>query len=165
MTNPIVPSSKRQKKDKDDIPLSSVLEWFDTTMKPSTMICREKEKEVLNIFRRNREQEITEFIDGCLKEQKGGSIYICGSPGIGKSLLISKLLDEIKKKKGVWIIQGDDMQRGIKEVYINAMTVQKNQVSIGIDSDHRIYTHYWQNPYWMRKWYGKKQSRRQRICY
>ena len=41
------------------------------------------------------------FIDGCLKEQKGGSIYIFGSPGIGKSLLISKLLDEIKNKKGV----------------------------------------------------------------
>ena len=55
MTHPLAPSSKRQKKDKDEIQLSSVLEWFDTTMKPTTMLCRDKEKEVQSDYSRNIE--------------------------------------------------------------------------------------------------------------
>ena len=46
----MVPPSKKRKKEKKEekeIPLSSVLEWFDTTTKPSSILAREKERKVI----------------------------------------------------------------------------------------------------------------------
>ena len=48
-----------------------------------------------------RGQDIRGFIDSCVNEEKGGSLYVCGSPGIGKSLLMENILDEIKQEQGV----------------------------------------------------------------
>ena len=38
---------KIEKKEEKEIPLSSVLEWFDTTTKPSSILAREKERKVI----------------------------------------------------------------------------------------------------------------------
>ena len=45
----VPPSKKRkiEKKEEKEIPLSSVLEWFDTTTKPSSILAREKERKVI----------------------------------------------------------------------------------------------------------------------
>ena len=45
----MTPPSKRQKRgqlDVEEAPLTSVLEWFDTTKKPSTILCRSEESAV-----------------------------------------------------------------------------------------------------------------------
>ena len=46
------PPSKKQRIDSSDkeIPLSSVLEWFDTTTKPSDILARDKEQTVMCIL-------------------------------------------------------------------------------------------------------------------
>ena len=51
-----------------------------------------------------REQDIRGFIDTCLADEKGGSLYVCGSPGIGKSLLMESMLGEIKQEQGVVVL-------------------------------------------------------------
>ena len=46
----MAPPSKRRKVDSSgnkEIPLNSVLEWFDITTKPSSILAREKEKNVI----------------------------------------------------------------------------------------------------------------------
>lgn len=43
------PPSKRRKQEEsvvEEVPLASVLEWFDTTKKPTTVLCRESESKV-----------------------------------------------------------------------------------------------------------------------
>lgn len=43
------PPSKRRKQEEsmvEEVPLASVLEWFDTTKKPTTILCRETESKV-----------------------------------------------------------------------------------------------------------------------
>ncbi|KAK8827039.1 hypothetical protein WA577_007540, partial [Blastocystis sp. JDR] len=103
------PPSKRRKQEEsmvEEVPLASVLEWFDTTKKPTTILCRETESKRIN-----------DFLSSCLDNEKGGSLYICGSPGIGKSLLMNNILSALKS----------DRKGRVKIVTVNAMTLQKNQ--------------------------------------
>ncbi|KAK8822755.1 hypothetical protein WA556_001648 [Blastocystis sp. ATCC 50177/Nand II] len=103
------PPSKRRKQEEsmvEEVPLASVLEWFDTTKKPTTILCRETESKRIN-----------DFLSSCLDNEKGGSLYICGSPGIGKSLLMNNVLSALKT----------DRKGRVKIVTVNAMTLQKNQ--------------------------------------
>ena len=44
---------------------------------PSTVPCRDKEK-----------AQLTSFLQRCLSSSTAGSLYVCGAPGCGKSLLI-----------------------------------------------------------------------------
>ena len=52
-----------------------------------------------------REQDIRGFIDTCIADEKGGSLYVCGSPGIGKSLLMENILEEVKREHGVIVFR------------------------------------------------------------
>ena len=52
-----------------------------------------------------REQDIRGFIDTCIADEKGGSLYVCGSPGIGKSLLMENILEEVKREQGVIVFR------------------------------------------------------------
>eukprot|EP01018_Ginkgo_biloba_P038607 Gb_30215 [translate_table: standard] len=47
---------------------------------PEIMICRE-----------NEQKRVFEFCKTCIEQGKAGSLYVCGCPGTGKSLLTDKL--------------------------------------------------------------------------
>eukprot|EP01018_Ginkgo_biloba_P020849 Gb_12913 [translate_table: standard] len=47
---------------------------------PKTVICREEEQ-----------KKVFEFCKMCIEQEKAGSLYVCGCPGTGKSLLLEKV--------------------------------------------------------------------------
>ncbi|GER40170.1 cell division control 6 [Striga asiatica] len=62
--------------------LRAVKEALHLSTAPNTVICREDEH--------NR---ILDFCKKCIKEEKAGSLYMCGCPGTGKSLSMEKVKD------------------------------------------------------------------------
>ncbi|GLT48800.1 hypothetical protein SLA2020_223990 [Shorea laevis] len=60
--------------------MSAVKEALHVSTAPPTAVCHE-----------NEQKTILEFCKGCLKQEKAGSLYICGCPGTGKSLLMEKV--------------------------------------------------------------------------
>jgi len=47
---------------------------------PKSLICREEEQ-----------KKIFDFCKTCIEKEKIGSLYVCGCPGTGKSLLLEKV--------------------------------------------------------------------------
>ena len=55
------------------------------TALPERLLCREKEY-----------KEVNDFLDGCLKKKKPGSMYISGAPGTGKTAVLSRTLHRLE---------------------------------------------------------------------
>lgn len=67
--------------------MSAVKEALHVSTAPSTVVCREEElKKVLKFCKKH------------VKEEKAGSLYVCGCPGTGKSMSMEK----IKRHLVVW---------------------------------------------------------------
>lgn len=64
--------------------LSSVKQTLHVSAAPSAIVCRDKEQ--------NR---VLEFLKRCVEEEKGGSLYVCGCPGTGKSLSMEKVKEAL----------------------------------------------------------------------
>ncbi|KAL0667358.1 hypothetical protein Bca4012_030062 [Brassica carinata] len=62
---------------RDDDQMKAVKEALHVSTAPSTVVCREDEQ-----------RRALEFVKGCMEQNKAGSLYICGCPGTGKSLLM-----------------------------------------------------------------------------
>ncbi|CAA0840662.1 Cell division control protein 6 homolog B [Striga hermonthica] len=62
--------------------LRAVKEALHVSTAPNTVVCREEEH--------NR---ILDFCKKCIKEEKAGSLYMCGCPGTGKSLSMERVKD------------------------------------------------------------------------
>lgn len=60
--------------------LSAVKEALHVSTDQSTVVCREDEQ-----------KRILEFCKQCVEQEKGGSLYVCGLPGTGKSLSMEKI--------------------------------------------------------------------------
>ncbi|KAG8379273.1 hypothetical protein BUALT_Bualt07G0071400 [Buddleja alternifolia] len=60
--------------------MRAVKETLHVSTAPTTVVCREDEQ--------NR---ILDFCKKCVKQEKAGSLYICGCPGTGKSLSMEKV--------------------------------------------------------------------------
>ncbi|KVH94068.1 AAA+ ATPase domain-containing protein, partial [Cynara cardunculus var. scolymus] len=71
----------------DSEQLSAVKEALHVSTAPSMIMCREDEQ-----------KRIEEFCKQCLEQEKAGSLYICGCPGSGKSLL----MENVKGSLAVW---------------------------------------------------------------
>lgn len=53
-----------------------------------------------NLIGREKEaQSIRAFLDECIANRKGSSLYICGAPGTGKSMSITTVVEEYRKSK------------------------------------------------------------------
>ena len=104
---------------------------LELTYKPSTTRHREAEME-----------RITGFLRGCLEEKRGGSLYVCGLPGTGKTLHVERAVDAVmapqekgKKQlkvttlKGTSFASGEDFLRTIVEI-LAPPRIQK-EVDIG----------------------------------
>lgn len=76
----MVPPLKKRKIDTSEekrIPISSVLEWFDTTTKPSSILAREKERKViLKIERIIYRPLLILFQTVCVQERVVHFIYV-----------------------------------------------------------------------------------------
>ncbi|KAL3518076.1 hypothetical protein ACH5RR_020665 [Cinchona calisaya] len=73
--------------------LSSVKEALHVSTSPSTVVCRE-----------NEQTTILEFCKKCIELESSGSLYVCGCPGTGKSLLMEKVKENVvdwAKNEGV----------------------------------------------------------------
>ncbi|KAK2967050.1 hypothetical protein RJ640_015270 [Escallonia rubra] len=64
--------------------LSMVKEAMHVSTAPSTVVCREYEQ-----------KRILEFCKQCVKQEKAGSLYVCGCPGTGKSLSMEKVKENL----------------------------------------------------------------------
>lgn len=64
----------------DDNQLSAVKEALHVSTEQPTVVCREDEQ-----------KKILEFCKQCVKQEKAGSLYVCGLPGTGKSLSMDKI--------------------------------------------------------------------------
>lgn len=60
--------------------LSAVKEALHVSTEQPTVVCREDEQ-----------KKILEFCKQCVKQEKAGSLYVCGLPGTGKSLSMDKI--------------------------------------------------------------------------
>lgn len=60
--------------------LRAVNEALHVSTAPSNVVCRQGEQ--------NR---ILDFCKKCVKEEKAGSLYVCGCPGTGKTLSMEKV--------------------------------------------------------------------------
>ncbi|CAK9164226.1 unnamed protein product [Ilex paraguariensis] len=67
-----------------DAMLSAVKEALHVSMAPSTVVCREDEQ-----------SRVLEFCKQCIEQEKAGSLYVCGCPGTGKSLLMEKVKEAL----------------------------------------------------------------------
>jgi Cdc6-like AAA superfamily ATPase len=89
MESPILHEPKKVKSattnPKNDFDL--LLEYMHPSYYPDGLVCREKEKE-----------KVTKFLVQCLKNKNGGSLYISGSPGTGKTALIEEVMKLEKEK-------------------------------------------------------------------
>lgn len=64
--------------------LSSVKEALHVSTSPSTVVCRE-----------NEQNKVLEFCKKCIEQESSGSLYVCGCPGTGKSLLMEKVKEAL----------------------------------------------------------------------
>ncbi|EYU31589.1 hypothetical protein ABFS82_09G049600 [Erythranthe guttata] len=74
---------KRPTWDPSDVEqLRTVKEAIHVSTAPKTVVCREHEQNM-----------IFEFCKNSIKQEKAGSLYVCGCPGTGKSLSMEKVKD------------------------------------------------------------------------
>nr|XP_027089849.1 cell division control protein 6 homolog B-like [Coffea arabica] len=64
--------------------LSSVKEALHVSTSPSTVVCRENER-----------TRMLEFCQRCIELETSGSMYVCGCPGTGKSLMMEKVKEAL----------------------------------------------------------------------
>ncbi|CAL5388564.1 unnamed protein product [Camellia sinensis] len=69
---------------RDAVQLSAVKEALHVSTAPHTVVCREDEK-----------KRVLEFCKQCIEQEKAGSLYVCGCPGTGKSLLMERVKDSL----------------------------------------------------------------------
>ena len=73
--------------------LSSVKEALHVSTSPSTVVCRENER-----------TRMLEFCQRCIELETSGSMYVCGCPGTGKSLMMEKVKEALVEwAKEVWV--------------------------------------------------------------
>lgn len=60
--------------------LTAVNEALHVSSAPSNVVCRQGEQNL-----------ILDFCKKCVKEEKAGSLYVCGCPGTGKTLSMEKV--------------------------------------------------------------------------
>ncbi|KAK6123101.1 hypothetical protein DH2020_043162 [Rehmannia glutinosa] len=60
--------------------LRAVKEALHVSTAPKSVVCRE-----------NEQNKILDFCKDCIKQEKAGSLYMCGCPGTGKSLSMEKV--------------------------------------------------------------------------
>lgn len=64
--------------------LSLVKEALHVSASPSAIVCRD-----------NEQNRVLGFLKKCVEEEKGGSLYVCGCPGTGKSLSMEKIKEAL----------------------------------------------------------------------
>ncbi|XP_029124145.1 cell division control protein 6 homolog [Elaeis guineensis] len=67
---------------RDPAQMQAVKEALHVATVPTNVACREDEQ-----------KRILEFCKACIEQEKAGSLYVCGSPGTGKSLSVDKVKD------------------------------------------------------------------------
>ncbi|KAG6412304.1 hypothetical protein SASPL_124979 [Salvia splendens] len=78
---------------REETQLRAVNEALHLSTAPPNVVCRENEK-----------NQILDFCSKCVKEEKAGSLYVCGCPGTGKTLSMEKvkvMLVDWANKEGV----------------------------------------------------------------
>ncbi|KAF6153542.1 hypothetical protein GIB67_027409 [Kingdonia uniflora] len=87
---PLLKSAQKSLSD-DSEQMSAVKEAIHVSSVPPAIFCREEEQ-----------KRVFEFCKSCIEQQKGGSLYVCGCPGTGKTLSMDKvkqlLLTSIKEE-------------------------------------------------------------------
>ncbi|KAI9075595.1 hypothetical protein K1719_042437 [Acacia pycnantha] len=86
---------------RDGEQVRTVKEALHVSTTPSTIVCREDEQNM-----------VFEFCKSCVEHKKAGSMYICGCPGIGKSLSMEK----VKKLLVDWAKQAGFLQPDVLSV-------------------------------------------------
>ncbi|XP_044504950.1 cell division control protein 6 homolog B-like [Mangifera indica] len=94
--------------------MSAVKEALHVSTAPSTVVCREEEM-----------KKVLKFCKKHVKEEKAGSLYVCGCPGTGKSMSMEK----IKQHLVVWA-----KEKGIKVPDVLAMNCTSLTNTSGIFS-------------------------------
>ncbi|XP_057805085.1 cell division control protein 6 homolog B-like isoform X1 [Salvia miltiorrhiza] len=77
----------------EETQLRAVNEALHVSTAPTNVVCRE-----------NEQNRILDFCKKCVKEEKAGSLYVCGCPGTGKTLSMKKvqvMLVDWANKEGV----------------------------------------------------------------
>ncbi|KAK8990291.1 hypothetical protein V6N11_008997 [Hibiscus sabdariffa] len=64
--------------------MRAVKEALHVSTAPSTVVCREDEQ-----------KKVLDFCKTCVKQEKAGSLYVCGCPGTGKSLSVEKVKQQV----------------------------------------------------------------------
>ncbi|XP_073114811.1 cell division control protein 6 homolog isoform X2 [Elaeis guineensis] len=67
---------------RDPSQMQAVKEALHVATAPTNVACRKDEQ-----------KRILEFCKACIEQEKAGSLYVCGSPGTGKSLSVDKVKD------------------------------------------------------------------------
>ncbi|XP_057805086.1 cell division control protein 6 homolog B-like isoform X2 [Salvia miltiorrhiza] len=78
---------------REETQLRAVNEALHVSTAPTNVVCRE-----------NEQNRILDFCKKCVKEEKAGSLYVCGCPGTGKTLSMKKvqvMLVDWANKEGV----------------------------------------------------------------
>ncbi|XP_057954707.1 cell division control protein 6 homolog B isoform X2 [Malania oleifera] len=78
LSDAFLAKSKWNPRDADH--MSAVKEALHVSTAPSTIVCREDEQ-----------KRVLDFCKTCVEQEKAGSLYVCGCPGTGKSLLMDKV--------------------------------------------------------------------------
>ncbi|CAA7392667.1 unnamed protein product [Spirodela intermedia] len=80
-------SQKNRWNPRDPGQMNAVKEAFHVSSPPATIVCRDSEQ--MRIF---------EFCKTCIEQETGGSLYVCGCPGTGKTLS----MERVKELLGAW---------------------------------------------------------------
>ncbi|KAG9453951.1 hypothetical protein H6P81_006855 [Aristolochia fimbriata] len=69
---------------KDSAQMHALKEALHVSVAPSSIVCREEEQ-----------KKVFEFCQHSIEKEVGGSLYVCGCPGTGKTLSIDKVKDKL----------------------------------------------------------------------
>ncbi|GAB2285745.1 AAA ATPase [Dionaea muscipula] len=86
--------------------MRAVKEALHVSMAPSSVVCREDEY-----------SRILDFCKSCMEQEKSGSLYVCGCPGTGKTMIVEK----VKLSLTDWSKEGGFQKPDV--LYMNCTTL------------------------------------------
>ncbi|GAB2234961.1 hypothetical protein Drorol1_Dr00004234 [Drosera rotundifolia] len=91
---------------KDSEQMRAVKEALHVSTAPSSAVCREEEY-----------SRVLEFCKSCVEKEKSGSLYVCGCPGTGKTMIMEK----VKVSLAEWSKEGGFQQPDV--LYMNCTSL------------------------------------------
>ncbi|XP_068668798.1 cell division control protein 6 homolog B-like isoform X2 [Aristolochia californica] len=114
-------SQKSKWNPKDSAQMHALKEALHVSIAPSSILCREEEQ-----------KRVFEFCQHRIQKENGGSLYVCGCPGTGKTLSVEK----VKEKLVTWAKDGGFMVPDIMSINCTSLVSSSEIFDKIVESYH-----------------------------